>query len=114
MDAKSIVWVGSTLENLRAMPAAARRELGFDLRSVQNGEMPRDWKPIGSVGPGVVEIRVHAEGAYRLMYIAKYTERIYVLHVFQKKTRKTSKLDIALARTRLGAVRRARRGIERP
>lgn len=91
------------------MPAAARRELGFDLRRVQRGDFPRDWKPIASVGAGVVEIRVHVKGAFRLIYIAKYAEGIYVLHAFQKKTRKTARLDIALAQTRLAAVRRARK-----
>jgi phage-related protein len=91
------------------MPAAVRRELGFDLRRVQLGELPRDWKPISSVAAGVVEIRVHLKGAFRLMYIAKYAEGIYVLHVFQKKTRKTANLHIALARSRLAAVQRARK-----
>ena len=109
MDAKLLGWVGSAREDLRAMPAAVRRELGFDLRRVQLGELPRDWKPIPSVGSGVVEIRVHVGGAFRLMYVAKYLEGIYVLHVFHKKSRKTASLDTALARTRLVAVRRARK-----
>ena len=109
MHAKSILWVGSSLEDLRGMPAAARRELGFDLWRVQRGELPRDWKPIRSVGAGVVEIRVHVDGAFRMMYLAKYAEGIYVLHTFQKKTRKTSNFNISLARTRLMAVRRARK-----
>jgi len=91
------------------MPAAVRGELGFDLRRVQRGELPRDWKPISSVGAGVIEIRVHFEGAFRLIYVAKYAEGIYVLHVFQKKTRKTADFHIALARSRLAAVRRARK-----
>jgi len=96
------------------MPAAVRRELGFDLRRVQRGELPRDWKPIPSVGAGVVEIRVHVEGAFRLMYVAKYVDGIYVLHVFHKKSRKTASLDIALARARLAGVRRSRNeGVKR-
>jgi phage-related protein len=90
------------------MPATVRRELGFDLRRVQRGELPRDWKPIPSVGGGVVEIRVHVGGAFRLMYVARHVEGIYVLHVFQKKSRKTASLDIALARARLARVRRSR------
>lgn len=63
-----------------------------------------------TVGAGVTEIRVRAGGAYRIMYVAKFTEGIYVLHVFQKKTQKTSELDLELTRSRLAAVRRARRG----
>ena len=84
--------------------------MGFDLREVQLGGLPDDWKPMATVGPGVIEIRVRAGGAFRLMYIAKFTEAVYVLHVFQKKSQKTSLLDLAVARARLAAVRRARRG----
>lgn len=109
MDAKPLYWVGSSREDLRELPETVRRELGFDLRRVQLGEMPRDWKPMASVGVGVVEIRVRIGGAYRLMYVAKFAEAIYVLHVFQKKTQKTSAMDIGVARARLGAVRRDRR-----
>ncbi len=65
---------------------------------------------MSTVGPGVVEIRVRIGGAFRLMYIAKFAEAVYVLHVFQKKTQKTSPLDLALAKARLAAVRRTRRG----
>jgi len=57
-----------------------------------------------------MEIRVRIGGAFRLMYIAKFAEAIYVLHVFQKKTRKTSPLDLAVAKVRLAGVRRTRRG----
>lgn len=84
--------------------------MGFDLREVQLGGLPDDGKPMATVGPGVIEIRVRAGGAFRLMYIAKFTEAVYVLHVFQKKSQKTSLLDLAVARARLAAVRRARRG----
>lgn len=87
------------------MPAEVRRELGHDLWLVQRGKLPRDWKPIRSVGAGVVEIRVRVDGAFRMMYVAKYAEGIYVLHTFQKKSRKTSNFDISLARRRLAAVR---------
>jgi phage-related protein len=108
VDAKDVRWVGSSLDDQRALPPDARRELGFDLRRVQQGKMPRDWKAIKAVGPGVMEIRVRLEGADRLMYIAKYAEAVYVLHVFQKKTQKTSDVDIAIARRRLAIVRHTR------
>jgi len=103
-----VLWVGSSRDDQRALSRDVRRELGFDLRRVQQGKMPRDWKPMASVGAGVIEIRVRVGGTYRLMYVAKYAEGIYVLHVFQKKSRKTSVLDLAVARTRLAALRRAR------
>ena len=109
MDGKPLLWVGSTREDIRALSAAVRHELGIDLRRVQSGLTPRNWKPMSSVGPGVVEIRVRMEGVFRLMYVAKFAEGIYVLHVFQKKSQKTSGLDLDVARTRLALVRRARK-----
>jgi phage-related protein len=105
---KPLYWVGSARDDLRELPTDIRRERGFDLRRVQLGEMPRDWKTMASVGTGVVEIRVRVDGAYRLMYVAKFAEAIYVLHVFQKKTQQTAAMDLEVARTRLKAVRRAR------
>lgn len=109
MTAKPVQWVGSSLDDLRTLPSTARRELGFDLRRVQDGAMPRDWKPVTSVGAGVVEIRIRLGGAFRLMYVAKFAEAVYVLHVFEKKSRKTSNLDLTVARSRLAVVQRARR-----
>jgi len=71
--------------------------------------MPRDWKALPSVGAGVMEVRVRIGGVFRMIYVAKFSEGIYVLHVFQKKTRRTSKLDINVARARLSLVRRTRK-----
>lgn len=107
-DQKPVLWVGSAQRALRELPSAVRKELGIDLERVQSGRMPRDWKAMSSVGSGVFEIRVRVGGAFRLMYIAKFTEGIYVLHVFQKKSRRTAGIDIDLARTRLKAVQRFR------
>ncbi|MEX2180718.1 MAG: type II toxin-antitoxin system RelE/ParE family toxin [Gemmatimonadaceae bacterium] len=108
MTAKSLTWVGSARADIQSLPPEAQRQLGFDLRLVQLGHVPRDWKPMPSIGPGVAEIRVRAGGAFRLVYVAKFAEAVYVLHVFQKKSQKTSPLDLALARARFAAVRRAR------
>ena len=110
MTTKDLVWVGSSRADIKALPELARRQLGFDLREVQSGGLPEDWKPMSAVGPGVIEIRVRIGGAFRLMYVAKFAEAVYVLHVFQKKTQKTSPLDLAVAKARLAAVRRTRRG----
>lgn len=109
MESKPLLWVATSRDDLRELPDDARRELGFDLRRVQSGLMPRDWKPMTAVGAGVTEIRVRVGGAYRVMYVAKFAEGIYVLHVFQKKHQKTSALDLEVTRSRLAAVRRARR-----
>jgi phage-related protein len=100
MRVKALKFIGSSLDDLRNFPDEARRAAGFELRAVQNGLDPSDWKPIQSVGPGVNEIRIHALGEWRVIYIAKIRDAIYVLHAFQKKTQKTSRNDIDLARKR--------------
>lgn len=98
---KPIVFLGSSLDDLRAFPLAARREAGFQLDQVQHGGEPSDWKPMASVGPGVREIRIRdVLGAYRVLYLAKLADAVYVLHCFQKKTEKTAKSDLALATRR--------------
>jgi phage-related protein len=97
---KLLKFVGSSLDDLRDFPEEARRVAGFELRALQDGFEPRDWKPIQSVGPGAKEIRIHALGEWRVIYVAKIRDAIYVLHAFQKKTQKTSQRDIDLARKR--------------
>jgi phage-related protein len=77
-----------------------RRKTGLELRAVQRGREPTDFKPVPSVGTGVYEIRIHAQDAYRVFYVAKFEEAIYVLHAFQKKTQKTTKHDIEIGRQR--------------
>jgi phage-related protein len=97
---KPLNFVGSSLDDLRNFPDEARRAAGFELRGVQNGLEPSDWKPMPAVGPGVKEIRIHALGEWRVIYVAKLRDAIYVLHAFRKKTRKTSRPDIEVARQR--------------
>lgn len=68
---------------------------------IQVGRDPDDWKPMSSVGPGACEIRVRdRSGAYRVIYVAKFTDAVYVLHAFQKKTQKTARADLDLAMQR--------------
>ena len=99
--AKSIKFCSGALDDLRAFPDSARRDAGYELDKVQNGRDPSDWKPMTSVGAGVREIRIRdAGGAFRVLYVAKFAETIYVLHCFQKKTQKTSKADLNLAAQR--------------
>jgi phage-related protein len=109
VTAKGVIWVGSSRADIRKLPRDARWSLGHDLNRVQLGRLPRGWRPMSTVGPGVIEIRVHAGGAFRLMYVAKFAGGIYVLHVFQKKSEKTSLLDLAVARARYAAVHREQR-----
>jgi len=98
--AKAIQWLGDSRDRLRRFPESARREVGFQLSLIQAGRSAGDWKPIPVVGAGVIEIRVHAAGEYRVFYVAKFEDAVYVLHVFAKKTRKASSLDVELGRKR--------------
>jgi phage-related protein len=107
---KPLRWIGSSLVDLRAFPEVARRDAGHQLRRVQQGLPADDWRPMRLVGPGVAEIRVHSEGEYRVLYVAKFAEAVYVLHAFEKRTRGTRHLDLELGRKRLGDVMRSRRG----
>ena len=101
---KVIRWLGSSLDDLRAFPEQARRAAGYQLRRVQQGLMPDDWKPMKAVGSGVYEIRIHTGTEHRVFYVAKYDDAIYVLHAFKKRTRQTRQADIALARQRLAEL----------
>ena len=106
MDDKPLVWVGSSLDDLRAFPDDARRRAGYQLRRVQLGLMPDDWKPMTSVGSGVYEIRIRTGREHRVFYVAKHAGSVFVLHAFEKRTQQTRQADIDLARTRLAAVLR--------
>lgn len=98
---KPIEFLGTALNDLRAFPLTARREAGYQLEQVQCGREPHDWKPLNTVGKGVKEIRIYdASGAFRIIYLAKLADAVYVLHCFQKKTSKTSKPDLDLATKR--------------
>lgn|SRR5690242_618215 len=104
---KPIVFLGDSLERLKAFPENARRQAGFQLDRLQRGLAPDDFKPMGTVGRGVEELRVRdASGAYRIIYIARLKDGVYVLHAFKKAAQKTSKVDIELAQTRLSGLSR--------
>jgi len=109
---KELVWLGSSLNDLRSFSETARRESGHVLHVVQLGGEPPDAKPMPGIGKGVKEIRIHTEREYRVFYITKFEEAVYVLHAFPKKSQKTLKRDLDLARKRLNellAMRRRRR-----
>lgn len=100
-ESRPVEFRGGSLDDLRTFPAAARREAGHQIDQVQHGHEPDDWKPMPAIGQGVREIRIRdAAGAFRVVYVAKFADTIYVLHCFQKKTQKTSKPDLDLAASR--------------
>lgn len=80
---KPVTFLGDSLARLRAFPADARSDVGYQLSLVQAGDDPDDWKPMKTVGAGVREIRVReASGAFRVIYLATLAERVLVLHAF--------------------------------
>ena len=106
---KDVAFLGSTLDDLRRLPQGIRRAAGYQLNKLQENELPDDWKPMPGIGAGVSEIRIRdASGAYRIMYVAKFLEAIYVLHVFRKKTQKTAAGDVELTRKRYRELQRIR------
>ena len=104
MPDKPLIWLGSSRRDLRAFPSLARRLAGFQLRRVQQGLDPDDWKPMNTVGPGVREIRIHIAGAHRVFYVATLAKAIYVLHAFEKKTQKTTARDLKIGRDRFRSL----------
>ena len=107
IHSKQVEFLGNSLNELRNFPLSARREAGYQIDKLQHGEEPDNWKPIKTIGAGVQEIRIQDDfGAFRVIYIAKFKDAVYVLHCFQKKTQKTSAQDIALASKRYNELMR--------
>jgi phage-related protein len=110
IDAKPIKACGSSLDDLRKFPLFARRDAGHQLDQVQHGREPDDWKPMNTVGQGVRKIRIRdTSGAFRIVYLAKLADAVYVLHCFQKKTQRTSKADLDLATKRYRELKEVKR-----
>ena len=84
-------------------------EGSYQLALVQRGDVPEDFRPMPDVGSGVMEIRVHGDNEYRVFYLARYEEAVYVLHCFVKKTQATRKADLDLGRKRYAALVAARK-----
>lgn len=105
---KPILWAGSALEDLRRFPENARSRAGYQLRRIQEGLEPGDWKPMPLVGAGVREIRIRTGREHRILYVTRFEEAIYVLHAFEKKMQRTARADLDLAKRRLSEVLRYR------
>jgi phage-related protein len=104
---KALRFLGDSHKALCDFPMDARQNAGRQLLKVQRGDLPDDFKPMSDVGKGVEEIRVWEEsGAFRVMYVAKFADAVYVLHAFQKKTRETSKRDKEIAKLRFKQLMR--------
>ena len=109
MATKPVEFRGNALDELRSFPEDARRAAGYQIDRVQHGYDPDDWKPMSSIGKGVREIRIReVSGAFRVIYLAKREDAVYVLHCFQKKTQKTATSDLELARNRFKELTRTK------
>lgn len=103
---KPLEWVGRTQDDLKAFPITARRNIGYALHFAQMGDKHPAAKPLkGFGGAGVLEIVEDFDGdTCRAAYTVRFADAVYVLHVFQKKSKKgiaTSKRDMELIRKRL-------------
>lgn len=105
---KPLRWVGSSLADLRAFPDDARQVGGHNLYLVQLGLEAEDWKPMVGIGVGVYELRIHTSVEHRVFYVAKFEEAVYVLHCFEKKSRRTSRRDLDLGQERYRSAMRER------
>ncbi|MFM0596316.1 type II toxin-antitoxin system RelE/ParE family toxin [Paraburkholderia dilworthii] len=102
---KELRWIGSSYRDLLAFPEEARRQAGFQLGKIQAGLDPDDWKSFDSIGPGTREIRIkEANGIFRVMYVTKFVNALYVLHCLQKKTQRLTPHDRKIAETRYRAI----------
>lgn len=105
---KPIEWRGSSLKDIKdekIFSLDARKEAGHQLSQVQIGLDPDDWRPFEEIGSGTKEIRINLDdGWYRVMYVAKFQDAVYVLHCFKKKTRVTSRQDKEIAISRYKEV----------
>jgi phage-related protein len=111
---KPVIWIGSSREDLRAMPLQVRRDIGQALYTAQQGETDPSAKPLkGYGGSRVMEIvERYRTDAYRAVYTANFADAIYVLHVFQKKSKRgiaTPKPDIEMIRRRYAEAERHHR-----
>ena len=106
---KRIQWLGTSLNTVRSFPESVRKLVGQELRFVQTGSMPTDFKPMTTVGSGAYEIRVRSGNQYRVIYVAKFAESVYVLHSFIKTTPKTSKADLDIAKAQYSTLLKERK-----
>jgi phage-related protein len=101
---RPVVWLGNSKENIRSFPKGAQKLLGDELQLIQFGGMPKDAKPFKGIGSGVLEIALrYSSDAYRVVLAVQIGKRIYVLHAFQKKSKRgveTLKRDVDLIKRR--------------
>ena len=107
---KEVEFEGDSLERIKGFPEVAKQRTGYEIHKLQCGENPTNFKPVRNVGAGVFEIRVDSEGSwFRVFYVAKFEEAIYVLHAFSKKQNQTPQQDIDIGKDRYRDLIKRRR-----
>lgn len=106
---KPIRYLGGSLKAINKFEPDAVEEINFELHALSMGLNPNDWKPMSSIGMGVNEIRIHTKKEYRVIYVAKLKDGIYVLHAFEKKTQETPKKELNLAKKRFNDLMNAQK-----
>lgn len=101
---RSVIFEGNTLEIIRPLPDDARHRIGYEIDRVQRDKEPENWKPFPTVGQGVREIRIQTGRQFRVIYLAKFKNKVHILHVFEKKSQKTRQTDIEIAKSGLKEV----------
>lgn len=102
---KPIEWRDTSLADLKEFPIEAIKHFGYELGLIQNGLEPTDFKPMVNLGAGVMELRKRLpDGAFRVVYVAKFERAVFVLHSFQKKSQKTAPKDTAIIKARYAAL----------
>jgi phage-related protein len=106
---RPITWLGSSLDDLKELPRSVQREVGFSLHQVQEGKTPSNAKPLKETGSGILEIvSDYNKNTYRAVYAVKLGDDVYVLHVFQKKSKhgiETPKKEIDLIKQRFAIAK---------
>lgn len=101
---RPVVWLGMSKKNLQSFPKGAQKLIGDELQLIQFGEMPKNTKPFKGIGSGVFEIAIrYATDAYRAVLAVQLGKKIYILHAFQKKSKKgiaTPQMDVDLIKKR--------------
>lgn len=106
---RSVRWMGNSKKNILSFPPEVRKIIGDELQLIQFGGMPKDAKPFKGLGSGIIELAIrYDKDAYRTVLAIQLGNCIYVLHVFQKKSKtgiKTPQEDINLIRKRLNEAK---------
>ncbi len=109
LSGRVIIWMGSSKEDISALPSPVKASFGHRLRQLQDGNTPLDMKPLPQFGAGVFELRERFDrNAFRLMYVVSFRKALYVLHAFMKKSKSgigLSKPDAELIQARLQSAR---------